>query len=198
MKIRESSPLALLRLLIMSSTATLFSAGSVSAQGFLENTGLIDIHLGSKRSDAVRHLRNGGYELADGTAVRFDPWYRSNWRDLSISFLTQVTPSSGLIWGLSTGERGGKYHIAPSIEVGAMIQIELSHSSRLTFSASTKLGGLLQEQTCTADYGAIGGIQQVNCRLAASTLAPADTLDYLLYVSAREEAKVALVYELRF
>ena len=198
MKIRESSPLAPWWRLILSAAAALSYAGSVSAQGFFENTGLIDIHLGSKRSDAVRQLRNGGYELADGTEVRFDPWYRSNWPDLSISFLTQATPTSGFIWGLSTGERGEKYHIAPVIEIGAMTQIELSHSSRLTFSASTKLGGLLQEQSCTADYGAIGGIQQVNCRLAASTLAPADTLDYLLHISARDEARVAFVYELRF
>jgi hypothetical protein len=103
-----------------------------------------------------------------------------------------------LLWGISTGERGEKYRIAPALQIGGMVQVELSRNSKLTFSVSAMLGGQLQEQTCTADYGAIGGIQQVNCRLAASTLAPADTLDYLLRVSARDEARVALLYELRF
>ena len=32
---------------------------------------------------------------------------------------------------------------------------------------------------CTADYGAIGGVQAVNCRLAASQLDPAETLRHL-------------------
>jgi hypothetical protein len=190
MKICAILVLTVLQLVILTSAA--------AAQSFIENTGLIDVYVGSERSEAVSRLRSGGYELADGTEVRFDRWYSSNWRDLSFSFLTQITPGFGLIWGLSTGERGAKYRIAPALEVGLMLQIGLSRNSTLTFSASTKLGGLLQEQTCTADYGAIGGIQRVNCRLAASPLAPADTLDYLLHMHAVEDSAVSLVYELRF
>ena len=68
----------------------------------------------------------------------------------------------------------------------------------MAISASTKFGGLLQEQTFTADYGDVGGTQQVNCRLAAGTLAPADTLDYLIRLEAREESRVSLSYELLF
>jgi hypothetical protein len=37
----------------------------------------------------------------------------------------------------------------------------------------------MEEKTCVADYGDIGGIQAVNCRLAATALEPAETLQYL-------------------
>lgn len=197
-----TAPLCTVRLFCLLIKAAFFAAfgfaSSATAQGLFDATSLIDIHVGSPRSDAVSHLRNGGYELADGTAVNFDHWYSSRWRDLSFVFLTQIGPNFGLIWGGSTGEHGEKYHIAPALKIGFMQQISLSQSSVLTVSASTKLGGLLQEKTCSADYGDIGGIQQVNCRLAASTMRPADTLDYLLYVPAKHEAEISLTYELRF
>ena len=198
MKICVFSALAHLLFVSFFGFTTLSCANHAAAQSFLENTHLIDIHMGSRRSDEVSLLRTGGYELADGTAVRFDPWYRTNWRDMSIIFLTEASPNWGLIWGLSTGEKGEKYQIDPAVEVGLIFQVPLSGSASLAISASTKFGGLLQEQTCTADYGDIGGTQQVNCRLAASTLAPADTLDYLVRLDAREESRVSLSYELLF
>lgn len=198
MKISARARLVVLLLGAVPGAGTLGCAGSVMAQSFIENTHLIDVHVGSQRSDAVRQLRMGGYELADGTAVRFDRWYSSNWRDLSFRFLTQFTPGFGALWGLSTGERGPKYQIAPALEVGVLVQILPSANSALTFSASTKLGGRLQELPCMADYGAIGGLQPVNCRLAASTLAPVDTLDYLMRMSAAGESQLSLIYELRF
>jgi hypothetical protein len=198
MKICVFSALAHLLFVSVFGFTTLSCTNHAAAQSFLENTHLIDVHMGSRRSDEVSLFRTGGYELADGTAVRFDPWYRSNWRDMSVSFLTEAAPNWGLIWGPSTGEKGEKYQIDPALEVGLIFQVPLSGSASMAISASTKFGGVLQEQTCTADYGDIGGTQQVNCRLAAGTLAPADTLDYLIRLDAREESRVSLSYELLF
>jgi len=44
---------------------------------------------------------------------------------------------------------------------------------------TTRIGGHLRERACTADYGEIGGVQRVNCRLAATPLEPRETLQYL-------------------
>ena len=50
----------------------------------------------------------------------------------------------------------------------------------LSLTVSGIFGGRLTESPCEADYGDIGGIQTVNCRLAASVLAPEETLKYLM------------------
>jgi hypothetical protein len=55
-----------------------------------------------------------------------------------------------------------------------------SKSSTLTLNGYYTFGGKLKEKSCTADYGEIGGVQEVNCRLAATELPPAETLKYLL------------------
>lgn len=49
----------------------------------------------------------------------------------------------------------------------------------LSVRATRILGGRLRERSCVANYGEIGGVQAVNCRLAASVLPPGQTLGYL-------------------
>ncbi|WP_126977715.1 hypothetical protein [Frigidibacter oleivorans] len=183
-----------------------FSGPSFSARPFAppvpfpeeRRTNLVSLRQGGQRSTDVRSLRPGGYELSDGTRVRFRDWYSSDWEDLSILLLTQVTPDFGILWGVSTGESGPKYRIDPSLRLGFTRQWQVSPNAFLTLTASTILGGSVTEETCTADYGAIGGVQEVNCRLAASTLAPSETLQYLLDVPPYDRHVVTLSYRWNF
>ena len=101
-------------------------------------------------------------------------------------------------WGLSTGERGQKYRIEPGLKIGFLVQTEISRNSTISLSATTILAGMLTEETCIADYGAIGGVQTVNCRLAASTLPPAETLQHLFDDPPTDKIDLTLRYQLRF
>lgn len=149
-------------------------------QAFLRSTHLIEIQQGSELSRTVSQHQNQGFELAEGDWVGFDSWYSAKWTDVRLSWMTQVTQNAGLIWGLSTGERGEKYGISPSLKLGFIHQTKINKNNTfLTLRGTSILGGALKEKSCTADYGDIGGIQEVNCRLAASTLEPSDTLNYL-------------------
>jgi hypothetical protein len=58
----------------------------------------------------------GGYELADGTQVRFSNWYHSNFPELHADFMTQLTEDFGILWGWGTGN---KVKSTPSIPVFA-------------------------------------------------------------------------------
>ena len=158
--------------------AGLCGANSVSAQQ--PASYLLDINQGSSLTQTVQNLENGGYELSDGTKVSFAKWYHSDWVDVRIDMLTQLSDNFGILWGASTGEQGEKFRIDPSLKLGVISQAEPTPSSTLSLSVSTIIGGRLTEYPCQADYGDIGGVQTVNCRLAASTLAPKDTLQYLL------------------
>lgn len=161
-------------------------------------TFLIGIREGSQLSADMRSVRAGGYELADGTPIDFHRWYSTDWTDMGVTFLTQVTPGLGVLWGVSTGERGEKYRIDPALTLGVILQRRIGKRAFATLTAQTILGGDLREETCMADYGAIGGVQEVNCRLAASTLAPAETLDYLLDAPAYDRHYLKLVFTWEF
>jgi len=164
---------------------------------FRDHTFLMDVYTGSSRSALIKEVADGGYELADGTPLRFEAWYTSRVPDISIVFLTEVSEGFGLIWGMSTGERGDKYRIAPAVKLGFILQKELFPNAVLSFSATTVIGGRLSERTCTADYG-IFGKEQVNCRLAATEMAPHQTLSYLLSKRGRDESRVTLTFNWRF
>lgn len=151
-----------------------------------KNTHLLSLTQGSVHEGQLSNIRNGGFELSNGKYVSFRDWYTTDWKDAQIKFLTQVTPNLGLIWGLSTGERGEKYEIAPSLTLGLALQYPLRKNVKLGITATNSWGGMLREKPCTADYGAIGGIQSVNCRLAATFLPPAETLNYLLNEPPRQ------------
>lgn len=112
--------------------------------------------------------------------------------------LSPINSNSGMIWGFGTGESGAKYHIEPSLKIGFLATQPVGENGLLSLSVSTVAGGYFREGTCTADYGAIGGIQEVNCRMADSILPPAETLDYLVNQPPMDQASVSLRYRLRF
>jgi len=159
----------------------------------LSSTHLIEIAQDTRLSMKVRGLRNGGFETSGGSWIGFDRWYSASWHDTRLSWITQINRNFGVIWGLSTGERAEKYSIDPGLRLGFLLQTQVTKSSLLTLSGSTMLGGRLKEKTCTANYGAIGGVQTVNCRLAASELPPSQTLNYLL--SEKPESSIQLQFK---
>jgi hypothetical protein len=165
---------------------------------FWDNTYLLNLTLGSSLTEDVEKLSTGGYELADGTPVNFQYWYQRTWTDLHLQMLTQLSPDFGILWGLSAGESGPKYTIYPGVTFGVLWQIFQNGNSNLTLSLSTVRGGNLEELPCFADYGAIGGVQEVNCRLAASPIPPAQTLQYLVREISPDTGVVSLTYTIRF
>lgn len=170
---------------------------SARAQGFWEDTQLVDLRVGD-HSGRADELSFGSGLLQDGSRYSFDRWYSSDWVDLRFTFATAVTNQFGIYWGLGTGERGGKYHIEPSLKVGFLYVEPLDRQSQLSFSLSVVLGGYLKEQSCQADYGAIGGVQTVNCRMAGSILPPEETLQYLLDEPPGDQLSLSLRYERQF
>ncbi|PBC01271.1 hypothetical protein [Mesorhizobium sp. WSM3860] len=159
-------------------------------------TSLVNIHQGSWLSDRARGLANGGYELQDGSWVSFNRWYHSNWVDMQVDFLTQLTENSGILWGVGTGERAEKYRIAPSLKLGFLTQTHPSLNSTLSLSVTSTVGGNLSEKPCVADYGELG-TYSVNCRLAAGETAPEDTLKYLVNATP-ERLRLWLNYRVTF
>ena len=172
----------------------LIGASPAAAQDM--TTSLVDIHQGSPLSDRARSLGNGGYELQNGTFVSFNQWYRASWVDMHVDLLTQITEDTGILWGFGTGEQGEKYRIEPSFKLGFLTQIHPSANSILSLSFTTTFGGSLSEKSCEADYGDLG-TYSVNCRLAASQMAPEETLKYL--VNAKPESQhIWLNYRVTF
>lgn len=150
-----------------------------SLQNFFNATHLIDIKQGSELSGKVSDSSAGGFETAQGNFVSFKQWYQTNWTDTKTVWITEVNPNLGVIWGFSTGEKAEKYAISRSMTIGFAFSTQLDKTSFLSIRGTTILGGNLKEKSCTADYGDIGGIQEVNCRLAASPLPPSETLTHL-------------------
>lgn len=162
------------------------------------NIHIIEMQQGSALSVRASSLASGGYELADGRYQAFRGWYSSSWPDMHITWLGQVTKDFGLIFGVSTGERGKKYTIDPSVKLGFIAQAMNGRNTTITLQATTILGGMLREKTCTADYGEIGGTQEVNCRLAATTMQPADTLTYLVKEKPANRVHITLSVNWKF
>jgi hypothetical protein len=171
---------------------------SLDSATFLDATYLIELTQSTALSARARSLGTGGYETAMGRPVSFGPWYSSHWTDTRMVWMTQVSPNLGILHGFSTGERGEKYTIAPSLRLGLVMQAATGRNAFLSLRAVTALGGELREKPCTADYGDIGGIQTVNCRLAASLLPPAQTLDYLVREKPADRHQVNLMFTWQF
>ena len=174
------------------------SISDANAQSYDDRTMLIDINYGTSLSRSIREYSDDGFELSDGTPVIFGDWYDAEWRDFHITFMTPLRRNTALIWGFGTGESGGQYEIDPSFRVGMAHIFNLTDLSVLRFSGSMVVGGYLTEKPCTADYGAIGGVQSVNCRLAASAMRPSDTLDYLIRQRPEDQIRISLMYEFEF
>lgn len=173
------------------------TASPALSQSFFEKTHLLDLRLDMTHWSTAEDLSQGGYELSDGSWVSFADWYRLDHRQISASFLTDLDNGWGLTWGLTTGARAEKLRVEPGLQLGIIRQKKWG-PGYLTWSISTVLWGDLREKSCTADYGAIGGIQEVNCRLAAEIIAPEETLDYLVNVKGYEASRIGVVYEIRF
>jgi hypothetical protein len=183
-------------LFCLSSSAT--SRADVLPVDFFQATYLTGMSQGSSLSNLAGSLGNGSFEASGGSKVRFDKWYASKWVDTRLDFMTQISPRLGILWGFSTGERGEKYTIDPSFKLGFLAIYPFSKASKLSFSASTIFGGRFKERSCTADYGPIGGVQEVNCRMAASELDPAETLSYLVNQAPSNKTQVSLQYTIDF
>ena len=189
---------ALLALLPLASFAYSLSAPALaqeftlSTHSFFAASYLLDIKQDTALSLKARALREGGYETAGGTPVNFSQWYSPSSPDVHAAWFTQIDRNFGVIWGFGTGEVAEKYTIAPSLRLGVTYQIEPRKNNRFSLTANTVIGGELREKTCTADYGGIGGMTAVNCRLAAAPMAPEETLNYLEY--ARPESSARLTY----
>jgi len=136
--------------------------------------------------------------LSNGTQYRLQKFYSSNWRDLSALWVTEITKNFGVYWGFKTGERGRKYQIEPALNLGFIYMHQVSQNSAISVSVTGVLGGWLKEKPCIADYGAIGGIQEVNCRLASSVMPPAQTLNYLLDLPPQDRLKLSFRYMLHY
>ena len=162
------------------------------------NIELLDFRLGGRFTSVADSLASGGFELAQGEYVSFDDWYSPKFREISVRFLSIQSPNLGLTWGFGTGERGEKYRIHPSIELGFIYQKELFPNGWLTFLADFVIGGSFLERTCTADFGRIGGVQTVNCRYAAKPIEPSETLKFLEKKRGYKNSRAALIFEYRF
>jgi hypothetical protein len=174
------------------------SPTSAYVNDVLERTHLLNVTHRWRLYEVVQKLGDGGYELSGGSYVDFRRWYTQRWIDLQFDFMTQLNDDFGLLWGVSTGEWGEKYRIAPAFKIGLIGQRRFSDNQFVSLSVTKLFGGKLRERPCTADYGDIGGVQVVNCRLAASVLEPSETLRYLIKLKPRDHTWFGLRYQLRF
>lgn len=142
--------------------------------------------------DSRAGLGAGGYELAGGEYVDFAPWYDATSPDVTVLLLRRMSQELGLIWGISTGERAQKHRIQPGLHLGVAWRRPISAIGAVSVTAVVPFFGRLRERACIADYGAIGGVQRVNCRLAASELPPEETLRYLLDIKGIDDARLTL------
>lgn len=159
---------------------------------------LVEIAQGSELSKLASRYQSGGFESAGGQWVGFDKWYRPKWTDTRVTWMAQVSPEFGVLWGFSTGEQAEKYSISPSMKWGFAYQTKVGSNASFSVRATSVLGGRMKEKTCTADYGDIGGVQQVNCRLAASEMTPAETLKQLTNALPPDRHNIWVRYVLTF
>lgn len=170
-----------------------------SAFDFVDNTYLVEIKQGGMLSDHAYSLRGLGFESATGDRVSFDKWYKPKGHvDSHFMFMTKASDNLGVMWGFSTGEKGEKYTIDPSVKIGAVYLAQLTKTSTLTLRGAYTFGGKFREKSCTADYGDVGGVQQVNCRLAATPMQPSETLNYMLNERPRDYKTISIQYTWNF
>ena len=184
--------------LLAASLVSLGGTGTARAYDIVDQTYFLNIRQGTPLSDTVARLSIGSLALSTGGSIDFRRWYTPTFTEMRIDFMTQISQSVGFLWGVSTGEWGQKYHIAPALKLGTILQTQLTPLTSLSISFTSLFGGRLREKTCTADYGIIAGMQEVNCRLAASTMAPSDTLKYLVNMKPPDRFWVGMRFQTRF
>jgi hypothetical protein len=176
----------------------IMAGGSAHSGEFWHNTFLLDVYQGSHRSDVASGLARGGYELSDGSFVDFRDWYSPGFPDVTVLLLKQVSSDFAFIWGVSSGERGEKYRIEPALQLGFFYQFVPFENAVVSVKTTYPFFGQMREKTCEADYGAIGGVQTVNCRLAADLMPPEETLDYLVTIRGKADARVSIGFTFVF
>ena len=181
----------------IASACLLVCASSLHAQEFFEDMRLIDARVGPMSSLADSFSDQSG-GLSDGSRYSFNRYYDSDGLDVRFTFLTPMSPNFGVIWGFGTGESGPNFQIEPSLKFGFLATEPIGDNALLSFSLTTVLDGYFRESACVADYGAIGGIQPVNCRMADSVMPPSETLDYLLNAPPSDQFRLSLRYRLEF
>lgn len=143
------------------------------------STQWVEFSQGLELSKLGATYRAGGYESSAGQWIGFDRWYRPRWTDTRMVWMTPLSPELGLLWGGSTGEQAKKYKISPSLKLGFVYRTSLGGNAFFSINASSVIGGRMTESPCLASYGEFQVIAQVNCRLAATEMAPAETLKHL-------------------
>lgn len=186
------------KLAIVAAAFLAMNAVPVAARDLLVSTHLIDLRPEIALSDRVKGASLDGYALSGGEFLDFQRWYGRKWIDFRVDLMTQLSDEIGILWGVSTGEWSEKYRIDPGFRIGFVYMVKPSPQSVLALTFSTTLGGRLREKPCTADYGEIGGVQQVNCRLAASILAPEKTLAFLWNKRPPDHTRIGIRYQLSF
>ena len=169
----------------------------LNAQAFLEDMELIGIG-GSAQSSIAAQFRSQTGGLSDGSRYSFNRYYSTDFEDLRVTMMSPMTDNFGIIWGFGTGESGNKYQTDPSLKFGFLATEPVGDNGLLSVVLTTVVGGYFRERACTADYGAIGGVQKVNCRMADSILPPAETLDYLVDQRPSDQVSISLRYRLQF
>lgn len=143
------------------------------------STYLISLQQGTQLSEEVKGFKNVQYESSEGNVISLKAMYTPKIQNIRALFLTSFDENSGLLWGFTTGERAQKYTIDPSITLGWIQRWTPYKRHSITLKAIATYGGKLKEHTCLADYGDIAGLQTVNCRLAATVIAPEESLAFL-------------------
>lgn len=180
------------------SVAIATACTSALAFDFFDNTFLVELKQGGVLTDKASAMGDTRYESQTGSLITLNHLYRSSWTDMHATFMTQLSPQFGIVWGVSTGERAKKYEIAPSFKLGAVFMQPVTKNSSLTFRGSYIFGGASKEKACTADYGDVGGIQAVNCRLAATPMEPSATLQYMVNERPRDWRMITVQFNMSF
>ena len=180
---------------ILSSCLTNAQTYTVIDNTVFQSTHLIEIKSESALNRRVKGLRESSFESASGVRIDFYNWYSPAIPEVHTTWLTQINRTFGVLWGLSTGEHSNKYNINPAVRIGIVYHTQITKNDTFSLVASTHLGGELNEHSCVADYGDIGGIREVNCRLAATTLEPEETLNYLERGTPESTIRINLVHQ---
>lgn len=168
------------------------------ARAIEPRTELLDLRLGGRFTSLVESLAIGGFELDQGRYISFDDWYTPRRPEVTVQFLTILSPEFALTWGFSTGARGRKFRIDPSVQLGIVYQYQVIPNGWLTLTLTGVIGGNLTEKACIGDWPALGGPQRVNCRFADEPIAPRKTLRALENRKGYRDSRVTLTFEYRF
>lgn len=195
-----------IRLVFAAMFCTASAAFGQSSNGdlgaFWGSTDLVGLGFETSQSLFVRSAAQDGFELSEGGAVDLNGWYSPKAPNISATFLTQVagdlTGDLDVLWGAALGEVGEKYRLGPEVTLGLAMRRKLGRYGVVQLDVYGQYGGALREVACIGDYGALGGEQSVNCRLAASILPPEETLAFLWQQPARANYAVRLTVVWRF